>query len=297
MEGDEYDWKFQVVCAHKHAGKWCVRERLFAIGRRKETEQTGGSGSSVDVLKIDTEGNDGLVLLGAAETLRSPSLKLVYFEYAVAPTWFERRGVFAAALAALEAASFVCFFGGHLPRTVRITGCADERWDIFHPRSLLRLVASCANANVFCASTAARDTGRRRFNMGAPRAIVPRTRASRALRELLARPKNSWTLTELGSLQKLLGASRPFPAQVERQRAGPRRRARRAQRRQRRLLARDGGGLPHDLPHQRPPRRAPQDDAPVLPRGDGDQRDLRRRPLGLGERAARAAMALPLTRS
>ena len=46
MEGDEYDWKFQVVCAHKHAGKWCVRERLFAIGRRKETEQTGGSGSS-----------------------------------------------------------------------------------------------------------------------------------------------------------------------------------------------------------------------------------------------------------
>jgi len=118
------------------------------------------NGLAVDVLKIDTEGNDGLVLLGAAETLRSPSLKLVYFEYAVAPTWFERRGVFAAALAALEAASFVCFFGGHLPRTVRITGCADERWDIFHPRSLLRLVASCANANVFCASTAARDTGR-----------------------------------------------------------------------------------------------------------------------------------------
>jgi FkbM family methyltransferase len=50
---------------------------------------------AVDVLKIDTEGNDGLVLLGAAETLRSPSLKLVYFEYAVAPTWFERRGAFA----------------------------------------------------------------------------------------------------------------------------------------------------------------------------------------------------------
>ena len=48
-------------------------------------------GLAVDVLKIDTEGYDGLVLLGANETLAQPSLKLVFFEYAVAPPWFERR--------------------------------------------------------------------------------------------------------------------------------------------------------------------------------------------------------------
>jgi hypothetical protein len=46
------------------------------------------------------------VLLGAAETLRSPSLKLVYFEYAVAPTWFERRGAFARAAKGCETPNF-----------------------------------------------------------------------------------------------------------------------------------------------------------------------------------------------
>ena len=107
---------------------------------------------AVDVLKIDTEGYDGLVLLGANETLAQPSLKLVFFEYAVAPPWFERRDTFARALAALEQNEFECYLVGKLARTVRLTGCNDPRWDLFHRRSLLRLVANTGNTNVFCPS-------------------------------------------------------------------------------------------------------------------------------------------------
>ena len=105
---------------------------------------------AVDVLKIDTEGYDGLVLLGANETLAQPSLKLVFFEYSVAPPWFERRDTFARALAALEQNEFECYLVGKLARTVRLTGCNDPRWDLFHRRSLLRLVANTGNINVFC---------------------------------------------------------------------------------------------------------------------------------------------------
>lgn len=107
---------------------------------------------AVDVLKIDTEGHDGIVLLGANETLAQPSLKLVFFEYAVALPWFERRDTFARALAVLEQNEFECFLVGLLARTVRLTGCTDPRWDLFHRRSLLRLVANTGNTNVFCPS-------------------------------------------------------------------------------------------------------------------------------------------------
>lgn len=104
--------------------------------------------SHVDVLKIDAEGSDPLVLLGAWRTLRT--VRLVYFEYAMVPIWAEVP--LKELVADLGGLGFVCYFGGELA-LVRLSGCWRDEFDITHPNSTTFVSGDRAlGSNVFCAS-------------------------------------------------------------------------------------------------------------------------------------------------
>lgn len=87
--------------------------------------------STVDILKVDTEGHDAAVIRGAEETLRTRNVKMLTFECTecVDKSWGEIFDF-------LDELGFDCYLHGMFSLTVRMTGC----W----PYNLkLRLPAAC----------------------------------------------------------------------------------------------------------------------------------------------------------
>ena len=80
----------------------------------------------IDVLSIDTEGNDPLVLAGARRTLAS-RVRYVEFEYHSHGVW--QTTALSAVVKELQSMGFVCYWLGK-DRLWRITGCFHPAWDI-----------------------------------------------------------------------------------------------------------------------------------------------------------------------
>ena len=82
----------------------------------------------VDVLSIDTEGNDPLVLQGARRTL-ADKVGYVEFEYHRVGAWATTK--LSSVIQDLDGLGFVCYWIG-VGKLWRITGCFHPSYDVPH---------------------------------------------------------------------------------------------------------------------------------------------------------------------
>lgn len=82
----------------------------------------------VDVLKVDTEGNDIRVLQGAEKTLRDRGVKMIAFECmeCMRPIW---RDLYTY----LDGLGFDCYLHGVNSMVVRMTNCWPHQWELRRP--------------------------------------------------------------------------------------------------------------------------------------------------------------------
>lgn len=90
-------------------------------------DKEGGEGGVIDVLSIDTEGNDARVIFGAVGILGQRRVRYLEFEYHENAKWATSNLEDVADL--LDQFGFDCYFPGNKGQLWRLTGCWDESYD------------------------------------------------------------------------------------------------------------------------------------------------------------------------
>jgi hypothetical protein len=98
-----------------------------------------GNLDEIFVLKIDTEGNDPKVMLGAQKLIADNLVSVVYFEYHKKAYWAKDYDLKWFSESFFADKGFACYFLGHVC-AMRLTGCWD---DVFEYRDW---------SNVMCVS-------------------------------------------------------------------------------------------------------------------------------------------------
>lgn len=83
---------------------------------------------AVDILKIDTEGFDATVIMGAMESIAKGLVGVISFEYHEVGVW--REYSLHDIVEKLEGMDYVCYFDGK-PSLARMTGCWDDAYEMY----------------------------------------------------------------------------------------------------------------------------------------------------------------------
>lgn len=112
------------LCSLHSAG---TKEGLGAAFMTSVDDFTEAEGLDfIDVLKIDTEGNDPAVLMGATNVLRNKKVGIVYFEYNYMGMWKTHN--LEDIVTNFDSMDYVCYFEGS-PTLTRLTQCWHDSYE------------------------------------------------------------------------------------------------------------------------------------------------------------------------